>query len=79
MLTRAALVVVAAAAAFLGTYAAGRADDDPAPVKRSKPAAAAVPGGAVVPGARPVPVPATANLPRPVSYTHLTLPTTPYV
>lgn len=58
MVTRGALIAVAAVSAFLGTYAVGQADQEPAPVKR------AVPAGAAVPAARAVPVPAAAQLPR---------------
>ena len=57
MRARLALLALAAAAAFLGTYAVGQADGDSAPAKDDPPVEAALPAS------KPVPVPATARLP----------------
>ena len=59
MVVRLALVGVAAAAAFLGTFAVGRADQDPEPPR----AVPRLPAGSAAPAARPVGVPAPATLP----------------
>lgn len=59
MRLRAALTVLAAAAAFLGAYAVGEASQEPD--RTDEPAS--VPAGDEAPAARPVPVPAAARLP----------------
>ncbi len=63
MTARVAFVVLAAAAAFLGSYALGQGDKGSASGASRPAAATAAPTGERAPVSRAVPVPATARLP----------------
>jgi len=64
MTARLALVALAAAAAFVGAYAFGQAEEGSATGAARPVAASAVSAGKKAPVSRAVPVPATARLPK---------------